>query len=237
MTVFISKASEATTQKPKPRLVIAAFVLIIGTLVGCGPEVANESITDDSGSVTAGDIEPGAGGQPVQEGNDLDDDSLMKDETPNENRGTSADSDVASGANAADTNVSMTADGNEAWVITNVEGTVGLENAQEGTDEDSMTDAPNPAVTLTVGQRYRFNNALYDVHVLQFRDGEGNVLLGQGQGEAQGSFAGDAEVDPVISDNALTFTLTESLAQEIADYHAQGNQAMTGEVRTASTAR
>ena len=65
---------------------MAAFALMLGMLVSCGPDVANESITDDSGSVTAGDVEPGPDGQPEVEENNLDDDSLMKDESPNEGK-------------------------------------------------------------------------------------------------------------------------------------------------------
>ena len=84
MNLFTSRKSEETPRKSKPRLVIAALVLMLGMLISCGPEVQNESITDDSGSVTAGDVEPGPDGQPVVEEDDLDDDSLMKDESPNE---------------------------------------------------------------------------------------------------------------------------------------------------------
>ena len=211
------------------------LLLTLGALASCGPVNQNDSATDGETATVDGDVEEGASGEPVLEANDSDNDSEMRDATQNENRGTTAESDIASGANDADVNVSMTADGNEAWIVTNVEGTVGLENAQECIDEDSDTDTPNPTMTLTVGQRYRFNNPLFDVHVLQFRSGSGDVLLGQG--ETPGSFAEDEEVDAVISDNTVTFTLTNSLAQEIADYHAQGNQAMTGEIRTSSASQ
>ena len=208
------------------------LLLSLGMLVSCGPVNQNDSAADGETATVDGDVEEGASGEPVLEANDSDNDSMMRDATQNENRGTSADSDIASGANAADVNVSMTADGNEAWIVTNVEGTVGLENPQEGIDDDAETDTPNPTLTLSVGQRYRFNNPLFDVHVLQFSDGEGNVLLGQGG--TQGSFAENEEVSPVISDNAVTFTLSEGLAQEIADYRSQEYEAMTGEIRTSS---
>lgn len=211
------------------------LLLSLGILASCGPVNQNDSATDGETATVDGDVEEGASGEPVLEANDSDNDSMMRDATQNENRGTSADSDIASGANAADVNVSLTADGSEAWIVTNVEGMVGLENPQEGIDDDAETDTPNPTLTLNVGERYRFNNALYDVHVLQFRDGEGNVLLGQG--ETPGSFAENEDVSPVISDNAITFTLSEGLAQEIANYHSQEYDAMTGEIETSNASQ
>ena len=223
MNVFlrIKSASQPAT--------LLTVLLLSGILASCGPVNQNESAVDGETATVDGDVEEGASGEPVFEANDSDNDSMMRDATQNENRGTSADSDIASGANAADVNVSMTADGNEAWIITNVEGAVGLESPQEGIDDDAETDTPNPTLTLSVGERYRFNNPLYDVHVLQFRNGSGDVLLGQG--ETQGSFAENEEVNAVVSDNAVTFTVTEALAQELADYRSREYDAMTGEIQ------
>ncbi len=224
MNVFlrIKSASQLAT-------LLTVLLLSLGILASCGPVNQNESATDGETATVDGDVEEGASGEPVFEANDSDNDSMMRDATQNENRGTSADSDIASGANAADVNVSMTADGNEAWIITNVEGAVGLESPQEGIDDDAETDTPNPTLTLSVGERYRFNNPLYDVHVLQFRNGSGDVLLGQG--ETQGSFAENEEVNAVVSDNAVTFTVTEALAQELADYRSREYDAMTGAIQ------
>ena len=229
--IFSKPESYSETNRPTLKLTTLLLILLLtlGALVSCGPVNQNDSATDGETATVDGDVEEGASGEPVLEANDSDNDSMMRDATQNENRGTSADSDIASGANAADVNVSMTADGNEAWIVTNVEGTVGLENPQEGIDDDADTDTPNPTMTLTVGQRYRFNNPLFDVHVLQFRSGSGDVLLGQG--DEGGSFAGNEEVDAVISDNAVTFTVTEALAQAIADYHCAAHQGMTGEIQ------
>ncbi len=214
MNVFfrIKPASQLAT-------LLTILLLSLGILASCGPVNQNNSATDGETATVDGDVEEGASGEPVFEANDSDNDSMMRDATQNENRGTSAESDIASGANAADVNVSMTADGNEAWVVTNVE------NAPNLAEEDT----PNPTMTLTTGQRYRFNNPLYDTHVLQFRNGSGDVLVGQGS--SGGSFADDEEVDAVISDNAVTFTLTEALAQELADYYCAAHQGMTGAVQ------
>ncbi len=208
----IKSTNQATT-------LLVILMLSLGTLMSCGPVNQNESAVDGETATAQGDVEEGAGGEAVLESNDSDNDSMMRDATQNENRGTSAESDIASGANAADVNVSMTADGNQAWVVTNVENAPNL----------AETDAPNPTMTLTTGQRYRFNNPLFDTHVLQFRNGAGDVLLGQG-GSA-GSFAENEDVNPVISDNAVTFTLTEGLAQELADYYCAAHQGMVGEIQ------
>ena len=59
-------------------------VLAFGLLVSCGPVNQNDSAVDDEGSVSTGDVEPGPDGEPVVEEDDRDNDSLMQQDTPNE---------------------------------------------------------------------------------------------------------------------------------------------------------
>ena len=115
--------------------------------------------------------------------------------------------------------------GASAWQVTAIEGTEDMETVTE-------LDVENPALTLTVGGRYRFDlsNVNSDVHPLEFRDAEGNDLLTQGGSE--GSF----ELDPAVAFGAeadfVIFTVTPELADALASYYCSIHSAMTGEIST-----
>ena len=115
--------------------------------------------------------------------------------------------------------------GASAWQVTAIEGTEDMETVTE-------VDVENPALTLTVGGRYRFDlsNVNSDVHPLAFRDAEGNDLLTQGGSE------GTFETDPAVAFGAeadfVIFTVTPELADVLASYVCTIHSAMTGEVST-----
>ena len=115
--------------------------------------------------------------------------------------------------------------GAAAWQVTAMEGTEDMETVTEANVE-------NPAMTLTVGGRYRFDvsNVNSDMHPLAFRDAEGNDLLTQGGSE--GSF----ELDPAVAfgaeDDFVIFTVTPELADVLSSYDCTVHSAMTGEIST-----
>jgi hypothetical protein len=107
--------------------------------------------------------------------------------------------------------------GSNAFVVTEVMG--------EGIEAD--TDNNNVAITLSLGGRYTFkNDAGASSHPLDFRDADGNKLLGQSNSE--GEFAEDEDVNVARSGDNITFTLTESLANKIADYICSFHPSMNG---------
>lgn len=97
------------------------------------------------------------------------------------------------------------------------EGATGEVGAAEG--------AKDPALTLTVGQRYRIDNQASAAHPFELLDGEaefGNdvVLLSQRE-EEDGSFEDDADVAFEADDSGMTFTLTQGLADALSAYRCE----------------
>jgi uncharacterized membrane protein len=109
--------------------------------------------------------------------------------------------------------VTLNNQGASAWV---------LDSAGENVGE---TGVPNPALTLTVGTRYRFENLGWSFHPLAFRDESDNALLTQ---SGSGSFENDSAVNWVDNGEELAFTVTESLAAEFDDYVCTVHSSMEG---------
>jgi PGF-CTERM protein len=107
--------------------------------------------------------------------------------------------------------------GASAWVL-------------QGSDADvGPTGVSNPALTLTVGTRYRIENRGWSFHPLAFRDANDQPLLTQ---DGQGSFQNDSAVDWVDNGETLAFTLTPALAAELDDYVCTIHPSMVGRVQT-----
>jgi hypothetical protein len=109
--------------------------------------------------------------------------------------------------------------GSNAFVVTDVTG--------EGIEAD--TDNNNVDITLTLGGRYTFkNDAGASSHPLDFRNSEGNKLLGQSNSE--GEFDENENVNVSRSGDNITFTLTEDLSAKIVDYICSFHPSMSGKI-------
>lgn len=113
--------------------------------------------------------------------------------------------------------------GASAWVVTSV----------EGAEDVAETDVENATITLTPGVRYTFDvtEVNSNVHPLDFRDADGNFLLAQGSQE--GSFEADEAVAFEASEDAVTFTFTEELADVMATYYCTVHRSMVGDIAVA----
>lgn len=88
--------------------------------------------------------------------------------------------------------------------------------------------AENAAWTLQVGHRYRVVNKgelLY--HPFELR-GDTDILLAQG--DSEGTFEGDKEVNFVSDNEGVRFTLTPELAELLTNYRCGYHPVMTGSI-------
>lgn len=109
--------------------------------------------------------------------------------------------------------------GAQAYLVTNIDG--------EGASAE--LDSANPELTLTIGGRYTFiNSAGASSHPLDFRNKDGDKLLGQSNNS--GIFDADESVNIVRNGDSITFTLTEELADELADYICAFHPGMNGSI-------
>lgn len=109
--------------------------------------------------------------------------------------------------------------GAQAYLVTNIEG--------EGANAE--LDTANPQLSLTVGGRYTFvNNAGASSHPLDFRNADGDKLIGQSN--KSGLFDSNDEVNPVRNGDSISFTLTEELADELAEYICAFHPGMNGSI-------
>lgn len=126
---------------------------------------------------------------------------------------------------AADVTITVTNVGSSAYRVSEVSGASGV----------AQTDTDNPALTLTVGTRYRIdNNAGINAHPFAFQNGADEYLLRQESGET-GSREGNSEINYVEDDEGITFTYTQSLADAVANYRCTFHSSMEGSVTTSST--
>lgn len=118
--------------------------------------------------------------------------------------------------------VTLGNNGASSYTVQNIEG--------EGIRADE--GAENGAIELEAGGRYSFNNmAGASNHPLDFRDASGEKLLGQSN--RSGRFDSDEDVNVVREGNRITFTLTQLLAGEIAEYICSFHPDMNGSVTAA----
>lgn len=125
------------------------------------------------------------------------------------------------GVSSVDVTVTVDNVGASAWEVTGVDGADGV----------AQTGAENPALTLTVGTRYRFVNNGGGAHPLGFQNGSDEYLLNQ---DGDGSLEGDADINYEEDDDGVTFTYTQTLADAIATYRCTVHASMEGDVQTSS---
>ncbi len=84
---------------------------------------------------------------------------------------------------------------------------------------------------LEIDRRYHFDLSSIDseLFAFEFRDRQGNVLFSQFDPETTEELSG---VDPEISDDGITFTLTEELSRRIDTFRATHYPAMVGFIRS-----
>lgn len=134
------------------------------------------------------------------------------------------------------TNNSTSVEMNQEQPESQIEGTVTLDNngAQsytissiEGDGIQAETDTPNTAIELEIGGRYTFiNNAGASSHPLDFRNADRDKLFGQSN--SSGSFDDDNDVNVSQIGDAISFTLTEELAEQLFDYICSFHPPMNG---------
>jgi len=109
--------------------------------------------------------------------------------------------------------------GAQAYLVTNIDGDGAF----------AELDSANPELTLTVGGRYTFiNGAGASSHPLDFRNEDGDKLIGQSNNS--GLFDSNDEVNLLRDGDSISFTLTEELADEIADYICAFHPGMNGSI-------
>lgn len=123
----------------------------------------------------------------------------------------------------ADVTVTLSNVGASAWTV----------DAVDGADGVVPTDEQNPTITLTVGTRYAFDTSGVDsdFHPFDLRDAEGAILLGQG--DTEGSLEGDEAIAWEESADMVAFTVTEALAEAVAQYRCTVHATMVGSVEIA----
>lgn len=116
-----------------------------------------------------------------------------------------------------DSIISYSNSGAQAYLVTEI----------NGSSASAELDSANPGVTLRKGDRYTFiNNAGASSHPLDFRNADGDKLLGQSNNS--GIFDADESVNIVRNGDSITFTLTDGLAEELVEYICAFHPGMKG---------
>ncbi len=120
-------------------------------------------------------------------------------------------------------NTTLTLDnvGSSSWELTEI----------TGDGVTAPTGEENPTIKLQKGRRYRVKNNGWDAHPLALRDDDGTELLTQ---DGSGTFEAEDNVEWVDEDDAIEFTLTESLAEELSTYVCTIHSSMEGTIGTDS---
>ncbi len=117
-------------------------------------------------------------------------------------------------AQTPDVTVTLQNVGSSAWTITGV----------QGAKDVAELNTENTPLTLMVGQRYRFINlGTLQIHPLALRGRDGEPLLNQRPQERP--FETDPAVAFVADDEGITFTLTETLAEQLSTYYCTAHPA------------
>jgi len=104
--------------------------------------------------------------------------------------------------------------GSSAWTITGA----------QGAEDVAELNTENAPLTLAVGQRYHFINlGTLQIHPLALRGKDGEPLLNQRPQERP--FETDPAVAFVADDEGITFTLTETLAEQLSTYYCTAHPA------------
>lgn len=102
----------------------------------------------------------------------------------------------------------------------------------EGTGAQGDVTSDNPAIQLTIGERFTFDNqGGASAHPLDFRNAAGQKLFGQSN--QAGSLESDPEVAVSREGNRITFTLTPALAAVLSEYICAFHPSMGGSLAAA----
>lgn len=123
------------------------------------------------------------------------------------------------GGSTADVTITINNIGASAWEVTGV----------DGANIDDISDGgENPALTLSVGTRYRFVNNGDAAHPLGFQNGASEYVLNQ---DGSGSFEDESEVNYAEDADGVTFTYTQALADAVTTYRCTIHASMEGTVQ------
>ena len=138
--------------------------------------------------------------------------------------GVTAGSTPSAGSRRSSIDTTLTLDnvGSGAWEVTDI----------EGDDADAPLGEDNPTIELAAGARFEIENEGWSPHPLAFRDPDGEELLSQAD---EGTFEDDPAVDWQDDGDTVAFTLTDDLADELAEYFCTVHSAMAGDIVTATT--
>ncbi|TVR16316.1 MAG: hypothetical protein EA391_08350 [Balneolaceae bacterium] len=115
--------------------------------------------------------------------------------------------------------ITLDNNGAQSYTVTSIEG--------EGAWAE--LNSQNPIITLVPGGRYTFvNESGATAHPLDFRNGNHQKLFGQSR--MSDSFNDVEEINLVMEGDLITFTLTEDLASELADYVCSFHPNMRGTI-------
>lgn len=120
-----------------------------------------------------------------------------------------------------DATITLNNAGTNAYVVTGI----------EGDGANAMINQNNSPIELEIGKRFTFvNNGGAASHPLDFRNSEGEKLLGQSGDDGQ--FDNDSGVNAEMSGNEITFTLTAELSEAFGLYICSFHPGMTATIRT-----
>ena len=205
---------------------LAIVPLTLWALAACGPGEDTTAQPQDAPGVTttpdpAPEAAPPAGTDPLMTDPDPAEPAEAEDAEAEEAEEEEA-AEPAAGEEVAEADVVVTMEnaGNEAWVVTSVDGDRNVANVDE----------ENPTLRLQVGNRYRIENLAAAEHPLELLDTDGNVLLAQG---GAGTLADDGEIAYAEDASGVSFTLTEALAEQLAGYQCGVHPEMAGDIEIA----
>ena len=112
--------------------------------------------------------------------------------------------------------------------LTNVGANAYVVASISGDGATAVTGEQNVAIGLRTGMRYRFVNNGGAGHPLEFLSASNAVLLAQNN--QTGSFESNAAVNFIVDGNSITFTLTSTLAAEMAKYRCSFHPGMLGAI-------
>ena len=119
-----------------------------------------------------------------------------------------------------DATITLNNVGSNAWVVTGI----------EGDGANAMINQNNSPIELEIGKRFTFvNNGGAASHPLDFRNGEGEKLLGQSGDDGQ--FDDNSDVNAELSGNDITFTLTPELVDALRLFICSFHPGMTAAIR------
>jgi hypothetical protein len=124
------------------------------------------------------------------------------------------------GSGGADVTITVDNVGNSAWEVTGVSGASGVAGSGD-----------NPSLSLETGKRYRIdNNGGSGAHPFAIETGtDGDYLLNQ---DGDGSLEGNSGISYEEDGEGITFTYTQTLADQASAYQCTFHTSMEGSVQT-----